>query len=332
MEEKGQIEIYQSSDGQTELKVTFDNDTVWLSQQQLSHLFERDRTVIGRHLRNIFKEGELDENMVCANFAHTTPHGGVKGKTQTVSTKFYNLDVIISVGYRIRSIRGTQFRQWASKRLKDYLIKGYSLNQKRLSQTDQEIKVLRSGIRIFTRAIKEKAREEGLEWLNQFTAGLKLLDDYDHKRLDSVGRSSGPVRYPSFDKYQNLIHLMKQKYLSDLFGLEKDMGFKSSISQIEKGLGTEDFYPTFEEKAAALLYLITKNHAFVDGNKRIAAACFLLFLKKNNRLTNLSGNPTISNDTLAIVTLFVATSKPEEMQIVKNLIISILNQMKELTK
>lgn len=323
------IEIYQSPDGQTEVEVTFENETVWLNQEQLSQLFERDRTVIGRHIKNIFKEGELVEQEVCAKFAHTTKHGAIEGKTQTNIASYYNLDTIISLGYRVKSKRGIQFRQWASQRLKDYLIKGYSINEKRLEQTNQEIQVLRSGIRILSRAIGDKAQEEGLEWLSHYAKGLTLLDDYDHENLDSEGLSKKETIYPTIKEYQSLINKMKEEFDSDVFGLKKDFGFDSAISQISKGFEKQDFYPTIEEKAATLLYLVTKNHAFTDGNKRIAAACFLMFLENNNMLSDNSGIPIISNDALASLTLFVAASQPEEMEMVKKLIVSILNRNKE---
>lgn len=320
------IEIYQSSDGQTEIEVTFDNETVWLNQEQLSQLFERDRTVIGRHIRSIFNEGELVEELVCADFAHTTQHGAIEGKTQTRIAKYYNLDIIISVGYRVKSVRGTQFRQWASQRLKEYLIKGYSINQKRLEQTSQELQILRSGIRILGRAIEDKAQEQDTEWLSQFAKGLKLLDDYDHEKLDSTGLTRRETVYPTKEDYRLLITQMKAEFSSDVFAIEKDHGFDSSINQISKGFGEQDFYPTIEEKAATLLYLVTKNHAFADGNKRIAAACFLLFLEKNGLLSRKDGRPIISNEALASITLFVATSMPDEMNAVKKLIVSILNR------
>lgn len=331
MKNRSEIEIYQSSDGHIEVQVTFDNETVWLNQEQLGQLFDRDRTVVGRHIRNIFKERELDENVVCADFAHTTQHGAIDGKTQTKTTKYYNLDVIISVGYRVKSIRGTQFRQWASRRLKDYLIQGYSINKKRLEQTNQEIQVLRSGIQILGRAIEEKAQEQGLEWLTKFTKGLTLLDDYDHERLDTKGLSLEKANYPTNEEYQTLIFQMKQEFKSDVFGLEMDHSFESAISQISKGFGQQDFYPSIEEKAATLLYLIIKNHAFADGNKRKAAACFLLFLENNNGLSKNDGTPIISNEALASITIFAAASKPDEMKVVKNLIVSILNRNKHAT-
>ena len=329
MKTNSDIEIYQSSDGQIEVEVTFDHETVWLNQEQLSQLFNRDRTVIGRHIRNIFKEGELFEEVVCADFAHTTQHGALEGKTQTKTTKYYNLDVIISVGYRVKSLRGTQFRQWASNRLKDYLIKGYAINKERLAQTNQEIKILRSGIQIIGRAIEDKAQEQGLEWLTQFAKGLTLLDDYDHERLDSKGLTQRKANYPTKEDYQTLIDQMKKEFKSDIFGLEKDQGFESAISQISKGFGEDDFYPSIEEKAAMLLYLVIKNHAFTDGNKRIAAVCFLMFLEHNDLLSNSSGTPIISNEALASLTLFVAASKADEMETVKKLIVSILNRNKE---
>ena len=320
------IEIYLSPDGQTEIEVTFDQETVWLNQEQLSHLFDRDRTVIGRHIKNIFNERELDEGVVCADFAHTTQHGAIEGKTQTTTAKHYNLDVIISVGYRVKSIKGTQFRQWASQRLKEYLITGYSINKKRLEQTSQELQILRSGIRILGRAIEEKTQEHNIEWLNQFAKGLELLDDYDHENLDSAGLTRRVTVYPTRDEYQDLISQMKAEFSSEVFAIEKDHGFDSAINQISKGFGERDFYPTIEEKAATLLYLITKNHAFADGNKRIAAACFLLFLERNELLSREDGRPVISNEALASITLFVATSKPDEMEAVKKLIVSILNR------
>ena len=328
MENTG-IEIYQGEDGRSLVEVKFENDTVWLNQDQLSLLFERDRTVIGRHIRNVFKEGELSESMVCANFAHTTLHGAIEGKSQTKTTKYYNLDIIISIGYRVKSVRGTQFRQWASQRLKDYLIQGYAINEKRLKQFEKEVKFLRTGIQIVSRAIEEKANGDGFQWLGQYAKGLTLLDDYDHENLDSKGLTHTIVNYPQHQEYKALIDEMKSEFDSDIFGLEKDQSFQSSIAQISKGFGDLDFYPSVEEKAAMLLYLIIKNHSFTDGNKRIAAACFLLFLKQNNILIQKSGNSIISNEALASLTLFVAASNSNEMETSKKLILSILNRNKE---
>lgn len=326
MNAKNQIEIYQASDGSTQINVQFEKETVWLTQVQMAELFERDRTVIGRHISNVFSENELNENGVCANFAHTTQHGAIKGKSQSKEVKYYNLDVIISVGYRVRSKQGTQFRIWANSILKEYLVKGYTINEKRLAQKEQEVQLLKNGIQILSRAIEEKANEN--QWLSIFSKGLQLLDDYDHEELDSKGLTKKQAFYPTREDYQELINQMVVDFDSQVFGKEKDKNFESSIAQIEKGFGENDFYPTLEEKATMLLYLVVKNHSFVDGNKRIAAACFLKFLQTNRMLFNAKNELIISNDTLASLTLFIASSKPDEMETVKRLVISVLNRNK----
>ena len=326
MEIKNQIEIYQAQDGSTQIDVQLEEETVWLTQAQMAVLFNTGRTTITEHISNVFKEGELIEEMVCRDFRHTTQHGAIKGKTQSKNVKFYNLDVIISVGYRVKSKQGTQFRIWANKILKDYLVKGYALNEKRLAQKEQEVKLLKDGIHILSRAIEEKIEDN--QWLTVFTKGLSLLDDYDHEQLDTKGLTTKEVKYPSLVDYQELINEMMTEFDSDVFGKEKDKSFQSSIAQIGKGFGEADFYPTLEEKAAMLLYLVVKNHSFVDGNKRIAAACFLKFLQQNDMLFNSHKQPIISNDTLASLTLFIAASKPEEMQTVTRLVISVLNRNK----
>ena len=236
------------------------------------------------------------------------------------------MDVIISVGYRVNSRRGIEFRQWATKRLKDYLIEGVAINEKRLEQKNKEIQVLHDGIRILSRAIEEKAIAEDFGWLNQFSIGLQLLDDYDHEALDAKGIHSKNASYPTMNEYMELVELMRAEFNSDVFGKEKDGGFDSAVNTIKQGFGEQDVYPTLEEKAAMLLYLVVKNHAFVDGNKRIAAACFLLFLERNSMLYNSAGQTIISNEALASLTLFVASSKAEEMETVRKLLISVLNR------
>lgn len=314
---ENQIEIFESKDGII-LNVEVRNDSVWLSQEQLSILFDRDQSVISRHINNVFNEGELIQfsNMQKMHIA----------KSDKPISKF-SLDVIISVGYRVKSLRGTQFRQWATQRLKDYLIEGITLNEKRLNQKNKEIQVLHDGIRILSRAIEEKLHtSEGFNWLQQFSQGLQLLDDYDHEALDTSGNHVGTPSYPSMSEYQELIKMMCREFNSKVFGIEKDGGFDSAINQIKQGWGQNDFYPSIEEKAAMLLYLIVKNHAFVDGNKRIAAACFLLFLDKNNLLFNAAKKPLIGNDALAGLTLFIASSNPKEMLTVKKLVMSVLNR------
>jgi death-on-curing family protein len=314
---ENQIEIYQSPDGIV-FNVQLSNETFWLSQDQLTVLFEKDQSVISRHLINVFKEGELvkESNMQKMHIPNSDK-----------PVTFYNLDVIISVGYRVKSIRGTQFRQWATKRLKDYLIEGVAINEKRLEQKNKEIQVLHDGIRIISRAIEDQViNNENYAWLHQFSVGLQLLDDYDHEALDEVGKHTKNAAYPSMAEYLNLVNQMRLEFNSGVFGREKDGGFDSAINQIMRGFGEQDVYPSIEEKAAMLLYLVIKNHAFIDGNKRIAAGCFLLFLERNGILYTNTGQTIISNEALATLTLFVAASKAEEMETVKKLLISVLNR------
>lgn len=320
-----QIEIYQGTDGQTQIEVKFEGDTFWLPLQQISELFQRDKSVISRHIRNIYKEGELDRQSTVAKNATVQMEGKRKVEREV---EFYNLDLILSVGYRVNSKQGTQFRIWATQRLKDYLLQGYAINENRLAQKQQEVQTLKDGIRILSRAIQQKEEDQNLdfEWLNHFAKGLELLDDYDHENLDKKGLSKRKAAYPELSDYQEVIKAMRSDFESGVFGKEKDGSFESAIAQISKGFGEEDFYPTLEEKAATLLYLIVKNHGFVDGNKRIAAACFLLFLQSNKLLHDSEGVPIISNDALASLTLFIASSKPDEMETVKKLVISVLNR------
>jgi death-on-curing family protein len=316
-----EIIIYKSKDKKTQIDVKFEHDSVWLTQQQMAELFGQTKQNISLHINNCFKEKELRSISVVKE-SLTTASDGKKYKT-----KFYNLDLIISVGYRVKSIRGTQFRQWATQRLKDYLIEGVAINEKRLNQKNKEIKILHDGIRILSRVIEEKLdTNEAYAWLHQFKMGLKLLDDYDHETLDNFGNHTKNVKYPLKSQYMELVDQMRSEFNSTVFGKLKDKSFESAITQIKQAFGKKDAYPSIEEKAAMLLYLIVKNHAFVDGNKRIAAACFLLFLENNGLLTNRQQDPIISNEALASLTLFVASSKAEEMETVKKLLISILNR------
>jgi death-on-curing family protein len=316
-----EIIIYKSKDKKTQIDVKFEHNTVWLTQQQMAELFGQTKQNISLHINNCFKEKELRSISVVKE-SLTTASDGKKYKT-----KFYNLDLIISVGYRVKSIRGTQFRQWATQRLKDYLIEGVAINEKRLNQKNKEIKILHDGIRILSRVIEEKLdTNEAYAWLHQFKMGLKLLDDYDHETLDSFGNHTKNVKYPSKSQYMELVDQMRSEFNSTVFGKLKDKSFESAITQIKQAFEKKDAYPSIEEKAAMLLYLIVKNHAFVDGNKRIAAACFLLFLENNGLLTNRQQDPIISNEALASLTLFVASSKAEEMETVKKLLISVLNR------
>jgi prophage maintenance system killer protein len=289
-----------------------------VKSRALTVLFERDQSVISRHLANVFKEGELvkESNMQKMHIPNSDK-----------PIILYNLDVIISVGYRVKSIRGTQFRQWATSRLKEYLVEGVAINEKRLEQKNKEIQVLHDGIRILSRAIEDVAsKSHDFAWLQQFSIGLQLLDDYDHESLDITGKHNQETHYPMMEEYRLLVTQMQNEFNSNIFGKQKDGGFDSAVNQIKQGFGSKDVYQSIEEKAAMLLYLVVKNHSFIDGNKRIAAACFLLFLLRNNLLYNNQNQCIISNEALASLTLFVASSKPEEMETVKRLLISVLNR------
>lgn len=313
--------IYQTKDKKTEVKVSFEKETVWLNRQQMADLFDRDIKTIGKHVNNVFKEKELAKDSVVAFFATTASDG------KTYQVEHYNLDVIISVGYRVKSQRGTQFRQWATQRLKDYLVEGYSVNQKRLAEKNMEVKTLKTGIQILSTTLKDHIKTideaKGLTiLLDQFDKGLTLLDDYDHESLDEKGKSSKQAKLIEYKGFKSVIEAMKSDFPSDIFGQEKDHSFKSAIRQIYQTFEENDLYPSLEEKAATLLYLVVKNHAFVDGNKRIAAACFLYFLEKNE----LDPVTTIGNDALATLTLFIAASKPDDMKTFIRLVISLLNR------
>jgi prophage maintenance system killer protein len=320
---ENKIEIYQESNSSIGINVKFDDDTVWLTQAQLVDLYQSSKSNISEHIKHIFKEGELDETSVVRKFRTTAADG------KKYDTTFYNLDMTISLGYRIKSSIATKFRQWATQRLKEYLVQGYTINTKRLEQKQQEVEYLKAGIRIVSRAIEEVADDENRAVFQLFADGLSLLDDYDHETLDTSGITRKEVAYPSYDNYMQLIDTMYSQFESDVFAKMKDESFDSSINQIRQCFDGKDLYPTIEDKAGNLLYFITKNHSFVDGNKRIAAACFLYFLEQNNSLLNSDGTPIIDNATLAALTLFVATSKTEEKEIVKKLIISILNRNKQ---
>jgi prophage maintenance system killer protein len=317
--ETGQIEIYQGPEG-TQIEIQFEQDTVWLDAHLMAKLFGVQRPAVVKHIGNVYRIGELDEKATCSKMEQVASDGKVR------KMNLYNLDMIISVGYRVNSARATQFRQWATQRLKDYLLQGYAINIKRLAQKEMQVQHLKTGIQILSRAIEKEAQQSDNKWLLQYAKGLELLDDYDHERLDAKGISQQAVAYPTRGDYQKLIDQMKADFDTAVFGKEKDSGFESAIHQIAQSFDNEELYPSIEEKAAMLLYLVVKNHAFVDGNKRIAAACFLLFLDRNQLLTATNGQMLISNEALASITLFVAASKPEEMQVVKRLIISVLNR------
>lgn len=317
-----QIEIYQSVGGEVQMEVSVKDGSIWLTQKQIATLFGTEVPAINKHIKNIIKAKELIREATISKMEIVAQEGD---RLVSRTLEVYNLDMILSIGYRVNSGKATQFRIWATQRLKEYLVQGYAINEQRLAQKNQEVQTLKDGIRILGRAIEYKVDEADMSWLAHFAKGLELLDDYDHEGLDQKGISQRAAVYPDLSSYQNIIETMRRNFNSFVFGKEKDDSFRSSVAQISKGFGEIDFYPSIEEKAATLLYLVIKNHSFVDGNKRIAAACFLLFLEVNG-LLHTREKAIISNEALASLTLFAAASKPEEMETVKKLIVSVLNR------
>lgn len=274
------IVIYRSADGQTIVDVRMDGDTVWLSQAQMAELFQKDRTVIGRHINNIYKEHELERETTCANFAHVG-----KDADQTYQTALYNLDVIISVGYRVKSQRGTQFRIWANKVLKEYLVKGYAVNKALSEQRYTELKQLVAVLGRTVKAQEALTSDDALnlvEVVSDYAYALDTLDKYDYQQLAVEQTTNEAKFHATYGGAMQAIEELKAKFGgSQWFAHEKDDSFKSSIGQIYQTFGGQDLYPSVEEKAAMLLYLVTKNHPFSDGNKRIAATLFLWFMAGN---------------------------------------------------
>ncbi len=314
------IEMYQTPDNQTRVEVRFEEDTVWLTQAQMALLFGQTKQNISLHINNCFKEGELTRAATVKEYLTVQTEGKRRVKRKL---EYYNLDVIISVGYRVKSHRGTQFRQWATQLLKEYLVQGYAINERRLAEKQMQVEVLQSGIRILHRALEENKEPNTLAL---FTAGLALLDQYDHQSIRAEGTTVKQAVYPTLEDYLHIINSLKPEFGSTVFAVPKDQSFESAIGQIAQTFDGKELYPTLEEKAAVLLYLIVKNHSFADGNKRIGAACFLHFLHVNDLLFTTEGTPIISNETLAALTLFVALSKPEEKDLVIKLIISVISK------
>ncbi|MBR2228044.1 MAG: virulence protein RhuM/Fic/DOC family protein [Bacteroidales bacterium] len=320
----GEILIYQTEDGQAVLDVKLENEMVWLSQEMMSKLFEKDRTVIGRHIRNIYQEGELEKDGTCAFFAHM----GVTGM-QEYSTMYYNLDVIISVGYRVKSKRAVTFRRWATNILKEYLVKGYAIRQQLMEDRYLELKQL---VQVMGRTVQldenlDDQVRSALDVVVDYTYGLDTLDRYDYQAL-TVERTTNEEKFhATFDLAMGAIAALKNKFGgSDLFGLPKDSSFASSIGQIYQTWEGKDLYPSVEEKAAMLLYLVVKNHSFVDGNKRIAATLFLWFLENNGLLYHSDGTKRIGDNALVALTLLIAESKTDEMDMMVKVVVNLINR------
>lgn len=320
--EDNKIVIYQTEDGQTQIDVRLENDTVWLTQAQMAELFQKDQSVIARHIINAVKEGELDENSNM-QFLHNT-------KYKYRPTRIYDLDTIICVGYRVHSKRGTDFRIWARQIIKDYLIKGYAINQRIHSE---QIAELRQLVRMLGRTIQSQpllSTDETIalfDVVTDYTYALDTLDDYDYERLRVAKTTQEDKFHATYDNAMEAINSLRQKFGgSTLFGNEKDDSFKSSIGQIYQTFCGEELYPSIEEKAAMLLYLVTKNHSFSDGNKRIAATLFLWFLNNNGILYRADGSKRIADNTLVALTLMIAESRTEEKDVMVKVVVNLINQ------
>ena len=318
-----QIEIYKSVDNAIELQVNLDKDTVWLNQEQLVLLFQRDQSVISRHIRNVFNENELDEksNMQKMHIANSDK-----------PVSYYNLDVIISVGYRVKSKQGTQFRQWATQRLKDYLVKGYALNEKRLKELHYKYSDLQQAIKLAANAgnIESLSSTEAtgiLKVIEQYAYALETLDKYDHQKLTIDNHTSETeIQKLSYEEAIHQINVWREyQKAGKLFGNEKDQSFKSSLETIYQTFDTSDLYPSLEEKAANLLYFVVKNHSFSDGNKRIAAGLFIYFLDMNQKLYNELGNKRIGDNALVAITIMIAESKSDEKDMMIKLVVNLIN-------
>lgn len=320
-----EIVIYTTPDNQTELEVKFEGESFWLSLNQMAQLFERDKPVISRHLRNIYREGELDPKATVAKNATVQMESGRQVKR---TIEYYNLDAILSVGYRVNSKRGTQFRQWATQRLKDYLMRGYAINQKRLDELGKMVQLIEQSGK--TENLQLSEAKGLLDILSHYTKSFVLLNQYDSHTLPT-GQLNENITYEiQYDEAKTAIAELKKQLIvkqqaTELFGNEKDESFKSSLRSIVQTFGRSYVYPSIEEQAAHLLYFVIKNHSFSDGNKRIGAFLFIWFLEKNKHRFKQSGELKINDNGLTAIALLVAQSHPEEKELMVKLIMNLIN-------
>lgn len=321
------IQLYQSDDGKTLLEVQLDHETVWLSQRQMAELFEKDTDTIGLHVRNLYKEGELDREATAEESSVVQNEGDrqVRRKVQ-----YYNLDVIISVGYRVKSRRGTQFRQWATRVLRDHLVKGYTIHEQRLREETAKLRDLQRTVDLLARTLTSQklvndTGRDVLRVINDYAYALATLDRYDHGTLAIEETSGKALRVIEYAEAIGIVNLMKGEF-DGLFGIEKDQGFKSALGTIYQTFDGKELYPSVEEKAANLLYFIVKNHAFSDGNKRIAAALFIYFLAGNGILYRPDGSKRLADNALVALTLLIAESRPEEKETIVKVIVNLINR------
>lgn len=320
--ETGEILFYQTGDGKMSIDVRLENETVWLRQEQIAQLFERDRTVITKHINNIFKEEELDRESNVQNLH-------IANSDRPVS--FYDLDVIISVGYRVKSQRGTQFRKWANKILKEYLVKGYAINEKRLKEQGAQLENLKQTVKLLGNVLETQGLTSDeatglLKVITDYTYALEVLDQYDHQVLEIHATTGKELFHITYGEAISAINGLRDKFGgSNLFGNEKDDSFQGSLAAIYQTFGGEFLYPSVEEKAANLLYFVIKNHSFSDGNKRIAAFLFVWFLEKNGILYKSNGQRRIADNALVALTLMIAESKPNEKDMMVKVVVNLIN-------
>ena len=316
---RGAILLYRKPGGGPALEVRLLKETLWLTQAQMADLFQKERSVITKHLRNIFREGELRREGVCAFFAHTAADG------KTYQVEYFNLDAALSVGYRVNSKRGTQFRIWATNILKSHLLKGYTVNARRLKELNRTVRLIAEVAE--RRDLSGDEAKAILRVVSDYSYALDLLDDYDHQRVSLRRVSRGRVKPVGYEEALRLVESLRMKFGgSDLFGREKDGGFQSALAAVFQTFGRKDIYPSLEEKAANLLYLLVKNHAFVDGNKRVAAATFLWFLEKNGFLYRRDGSKRISDNALVAMTILIASSRPAEKDILVRVLVNLMDR------
>lgn len=325
---KGEIIIYQENEGQLAIEVKLEDETLWLSQRQMGDLFEKDANTIGAHIRTIYAEEELDESVTATKFTVSQQEG-----TRTINRniKFYNLDVILSVGYRVSSKRGTAFRKWANAVLKDYLVKGYSHNEKLLREKQAQLESLKQAVALIMNVTSSQALSGDqatgmLRVLTDYTYALDVLDKYDHQALEIEATSGRQLFQITYASAMEAIRGLREKFGgSTLFGNEKDNSFQGSLAAIYQTFGGKDLYPSVEEKAANLLYFVIKNHSFSDGNKRIAAFLFVWFLEKNGLLYHADGSRKLADNALVALTLMIAESKPDEKDMMTKVVVSLIN-------
>ena len=314
-EKKNEIILFENQG--VKLEVNLKDETVWLTQKQMAELFDKDRRTITRHIQNIYKDGELEESSVCSFFEHTAEDG------KNYKVQYYNLDMIISVGYRVNSKRGIMFRKWATAILKDYMLKGYAINQRRLEYLEKTVKLIDIANRIDERLKGDDAKEI-LKVIGGYSKALDLLDDYDHKTLKKF-QGNTDERMIKYEDCLEIIEKLRFNQESSLFAVERDRGLESIIGNIYQSFAGQDIYKSIEEKGANFLYLIVKNHVFADGNKRIAATLFIYFLNFYGILYK-DGKQTIDNNTLAALTLLIAESNPKEKEVIIDLVMNFLNE------